>query len=362
MKDLPLELVKYIEVDNEMWILPSSVCKLKEESNVNYSNWSNQGMVDLLPGKELRLVKGSDLWLEIVQLFKNKYKVCITTSQDVRLINLERAIAYYNTSKPQELKHKSLGMNNTSLQLPVQEEPTITSIEFAEQIGLRLKVVHETIRKYKGHLESFSPLPFETAKVEKTPEGIWIPKEVPDHYKLTEDQCYFLATLSRNTPQVVEFKAWLVSTFSALRKERTLNGPMNDLLSYLPGNWEGLVQSMLCHLSSYTDTPYKQEVTLGNGARVDILMSDSEALEIKNHLINPCHIRTMVLEKGYWFQLKQMLPEFKTLYVTSTVGITDEALTLSQLLGPNIQYVSLNSLFTKLSPNKQVPLQLLACS
>lgn len=298
------------------------------------------------------------MWLEVIQLFKDKYNLCIATSQDVRIINLERAIEYYNTDKPQDLKHKALGMNNTSLHLPTQEEPTITSIEFATQLGMNHRSVLRTLENHKASLESFGPLRIEITTAERIKEGKWSPKEIPNYYNLNEQQAYFLATLSRNTPQVVEFKKWLVTTFTTLKKERTLNAPMSELLSYLPGNWEGLVQSILCHLSSYTDKPFRQEVTLGTGGRIDVLMSESEALEIKNHLISPCHIRTMLLEKGYWFQLKQLLPQFKTLYITSTIGITEEALTLSQLLEPNIQYISLNNLFHKLAPKKEISFQL----
>lgn len=168
----------------------------------------------------------------------------------------------------------------------------------------------------------------------------------------------FLATLSRNTKEVVEFKMWLVLTFSALKNERVLNGPMYELLSFLPGNWEGLIQSILCHLSSYTNTPYRQEVTLNNKNRVDILMFNKVALEIKNHFINTCHIKELVFNKAYWSQLKEQLPEFETLYITSTKGISEGALTFTKVLEPEIKYISLRALFQKLVPNKGIPLHL----
>jgi phage regulator Rha-like protein len=358
MKEFNLESTKYITLDNKVWILPSSVAKLKGKGNGNYNNWLLTGCTNFLLGDELRLIKDSPLWIEAIKLFKAKYNMLITISEDVKLIDLERAKAYFSFDKPQQVVHKSLYRNNSSLNLPVQEEPTITTLEFATQLGIEHPSVLRTISRYKSYLETFQPLRLEVSAVERAPEGKWATKEVPSYYKLTEDQCYFLATLSRNTEQVLEFKLWLVNTFSALRKEKAIDGPMYELLSFLPGNWEGLIQSILCHLSSYTEHPYRQEVTLNNKNRVDILMSNKEALEIKNHFINTCHIKELVFNKAYWSQLKEQLPEFETLYITSTKGISEDALTFTKVLEPEIKYISLRALFQKLIPNKDIPLHL----
>lgn len=358
MKDLNIELTKYVVLDNQVWILPSSVAKLKGYKGNNYSNWATNKHSDLLLGKEVRLIRNSSLWLEAIRLFKDKYSVLIATSEDVRLIDIERANAYFNTDKSQHTIHSSLSKKNSHLILPI-EEPTITSIQFAENIGLRLKVVHETIRKYKVDLEAFGPLPFEKAMAEKTLEGVWLHKDTPNHFRLNEQQAYFLATLSRNTPQVVEFKKWLINTFFILKNERVIDGPMKELLSYFPGNWEGLIQTLLCHLSSFTEQPFRQEVKLNNMSRVDILMSDTEALEIKNHIITPCHVKSLIINKAYWFQLKEQLPKFEILYLTSTKGITNQALSILEPLRPEIQYISLSSLFQRVAPNQELPLHLL---
>ena len=205
MKDLNLESTKYVVLDNQVWILPSSVAKLKGYKGNNYSNWATNKHSDLLLGNEIRLIRDSPLWLEAIKLFKGKYNVLIATSEDVRLIDLERANAYFNTGKPQHTIHSSLSKKNSHLILPV-EEPTITSIEFAENIGLRLKVVHETIRKYKVDLETFGPLPFQTAMAEKTLEGVWLNKDTPNHFRLNEQQAYFLATLRKRLLTETEFK------------------------------------------------------------------------------------------------------------------------------------------------------------
>lgn len=358
MNELSLELTKYIVLDNQVWILPSSVAKLKGYKGNNYSTWATNKHTDLLLGNEIRLIRNFPLWLEAIKLFKDKYDVIAATSTDLRLIDMERAIAYLNTDKPQHTIHPSLSKKNTHLVLPI-EEPSITSIEFATQLGVEHRAVKQLINRYKSRLESFGPLTFEVSMVEKSSDGKWKGKEVPNYYRLTENQCYFLGALSRNTEQVVNFKMWLVTTFAALKNERVIDGPMKELLSYFPGNWEGLIQTLLCHLSSFTEQPFRQEVKLNNMSRVDILMSDTEALEIKNHIITPCHIKNLIINKAYWFQLKEQLPKFETLYLTSTKGITEQAYSILQPLKPEIQYISLTSLFQRVAPNKELPLHLL---
>lgn len=358
MKEFNLESTKYITLDKNVWILPSSVAKLKGKGNGNYNNWLLTGCNNFLLGNELRLIKDSSLWIEAIKLFKAKYNMLITISEDVKLIDLERAKAYFGFDKPQQVVHKSLYRNNSSLNLPVQEEPTITTLEYATHLGMDHRSVLRTLSNYKAAIERFGPLRIQFTMGERTKEGKWLTKEAPSYYLLTEPQAYFLATLSRNTPQVIEFKIWLVDTFTKLRKERIFEGPMYELLSFLPGNWEGLIQSILCHLSSYTDTPYRQEVTLNNKNRVDVLMSSKEALEIKNHFINTCHIKELVFNKAYWSQLKEQLPGFETLYITSTKGISEDALIFTKVLEPEIKYISLRALFQKLIPNKDIPLHL----
>ncbi len=61
--------------------------------------------------------------------------------------------------------------------------------------------------------ENFSRVQFENAPFE-TAGGMQMVK----YALLTEDQALFVATLSRNTPQVVAFKVALVKTFQALRQ------------------------------------------------------------------------------------------------------------------------------------------------
>ena len=59
MKEFNLESTKYITLDNKVWILPSSVAKLKGKGNGNYNNWLLTGCTNFLLGDELRLIKDS---------------------------------------------------------------------------------------------------------------------------------------------------------------------------------------------------------------------------------------------------------------------------------------------------------------
>lgn len=372
MKDFNLEDSKYITLDGNVWILPSSIAKLKGKDKNNYNNWTFTGYTRLLPGEEIRLIKGSEDWKQVLSAFRTKYQLTIAASEDVKLIDVERAKAYLTVDKPRHVMHSSLNKNNSTLTLPKYEEPTITSLEFSLHSQVPHRILVRTINRYLSDLHSFGPILFQfltpdlqsqiqIANPDK--DFAWVLASVSKSTKiagsvrycdLNENQCYFLSTRYRNS----EFKKWLVSTFASLREKKNIQGPMSELLSFLPGNWEGLVQAMLCHLSTYTDKPFRQEIILNNRYRIDVLMSDTEALEIKNHIINPCHIKEIAFNKGYWFQLKEQLPNFKTLYITSTFGISDPALNMISMLAPEIQYVPLLNLFQKLAPTRDIPAHL----
>jgi len=87
MQEIALDTLKYIELNEEVWILPSSVALLKGKQGNNYSNWAVNKHTDLLDGKELRLIKGSLEWLEVIQLFKKKYKGLLIATSDGKSIN-----------------------------------------------------------------------------------------------------------------------------------------------------------------------------------------------------------------------------------------------------------------------------------
>lgn len=92
----------------------------------------------------------------------------------------------------------------------------------AQALGNQHKNVVELIERYAAQFKGFGLLPFET---EKFP-GRGRPERF---HLLNEDQAFFLLTLSRNTPRVVELKARLVQAFKEARLKAELH------TEYLPG-------------------------------------------------------------------------------------------------------------------------------
>jgi phage regulator Rha-like protein len=110
-----------------------------------------------------------------------------------------------------DAQHVTLDFNN---------EPRADSRWLAETLGIKHAHLIRTIRKYEAKLLSFGLLPFETEAAgvsgfeNRKPKG-----GRPEVFaSLNEDQSYFVATLSRNTDQVVEAKARLVQEFGRLRR------------------------------------------------------------------------------------------------------------------------------------------------
>ena len=89
----------------------------------------------------------------------------------------------------------------------------IDSRLIAEALGINHGNFMETIKKYQNDVTNhFGKLPFETEAIGKT-------KQKQRYALLNETQATFLATLSRNTPQVIAFKTKLVLSFAELRKD-----------------------------------------------------------------------------------------------------------------------------------------------
>lgn len=84
----------------------------------------------------------------------------------------------------------------------------------ANGLNINHKSLMETIRKYQKDLEDLGVLPFQTAKLDNEMGGR------PESFcYLNELQCHFVATLSRNTPEVVQFKKALILAFDEAKKE-----------------------------------------------------------------------------------------------------------------------------------------------
>jgi len=123
-----------------------------------------------------------------------------------------------------ELMEARTRIQNQRTPAPVNRpEPRLDSRIIAEQLGVEHQSTIRTIDRYKADLEHFGLLGFE---IQVRDRGI------PTRFALlNENQCYFLATLSRNTAQVVAFKMWLVKTFSEYRTGERAAMPAMPMLT-----------------------------------------------------------------------------------------------------------------------------------
>lgn len=98
----------------------------------------------------------------------------------------------------------------------VNEVLVVDSRLVAKELGIQHRNLLVTITKYKEEIEKdFEPLSLET-KLVKLPQGGTYEER---WYFLTEDQAYYIMTLSRNTERVRSCKRKLVLGFSEARKQ-----------------------------------------------------------------------------------------------------------------------------------------------
>lgn len=100
----------------------------------------------------------------------------------------------------------------------------VSSITVAEELGVEHRATLQVIDKYYTEIEeSFGAVTFEMRPL----PGGGLPQRIAC---LTEDQAIFVSTLSRNSKQVVQFKARLVKAFQAARKFiQQVTEPMDDV-------------------------------------------------------------------------------------------------------------------------------------
>jgi phage regulator Rha-like protein len=94
-------------------------------------------------------------------------------------------------------------------------ESTISSLEIAKHLKVEHRATIQLIGKYLDKLELFGRVTFEMTPTE-TPGGVQMSKV----YFLNENQAIFLSTLSKNTENVVKFKALLTKAFSNLKENQ----------------------------------------------------------------------------------------------------------------------------------------------
>jgi len=103
----------------------------------------------------------------------------------------------------------------SGLTLAMMSEPRIDSRQLAASLGITHKACNALIGTHEIDLKRLSSLPFE--KETKT-RGLVRGAAIQRFALLTEDQCYFLLTLSRNTAAAVQAKLALVCAFKEARQ------------------------------------------------------------------------------------------------------------------------------------------------
>lgn len=123
----------------------------------------------------------------------------------------------------------------SSLELDKAELIT-DSLIIAEKGEVTHKSLKNLIQKHKKKItEKFGVMPFKKAK----PNGDGRPET---YYELTEPQATFILVLMKNTENVIEFKADLVSEFFRMRSDL---GKRNETRDYTKINHKGFNDSIL---------------------------------------------------------------------------------------------------------------------
>lgn len=104
-------------------------------------------------------------------------------------------------------------MSNIIQLITINRESRADSRDIAEQLGASHRSTYRLITRYASKFSRFGEVRFQIAPVPASRTG---QKEA--FALLNEDQCYFLLSLSRNTPRVVDLKANLVQAFGEARR------------------------------------------------------------------------------------------------------------------------------------------------
>lgn len=110
------------------------------------------------------------------------------------------------------------------LELQEGKEPRIDSRLLAKRLNQDHRSTYRLITRYKSDFETLAKLRFQIAPSADSATG-----QKERFAFLTEDQAYFLLTMSRNTQRVVRLKLELVKAFAQARKRMATNE-----LEYLP--------------------------------------------------------------------------------------------------------------------------------
>lgn len=97
----------------------------------------------------------------------------------------------------------------------IKNEPLVSHIDLSNVMNVKPRSTMKLITQYQTTIETHGVVRFKIAKPPKGTTG-GRPEQVA---MLNEEQCFFILTLSRNTPQVVQAKSNLVKAFKAAREQ-----------------------------------------------------------------------------------------------------------------------------------------------
>lgn len=305
-----IKAVPFISVETGIWFLNQDLSIAKGKSIKDYTqNWRRN--TRYLRGRELK-ADTSDALKLIKDAFKQQVNVKVTQAHCV-LLDAERAYHYlfYDSVKQREY------INTVNDIVLKGDELRVEIVHLAKQLGIEEGSAIKTINRHLEKFERLGPIIKLKNKQEYT-------------YFLNESQAFLLGAISKNTEEVLEFKVWLVDTFSRARK-RAITKAEDHVL-------ERDIHKQIIELASYTSLKFRSEVPLDD-RRIDLLVSESIAIELKKDRISVATITNLIGKKGYLAKLKSHYNNFKILLICSPAGISEDANHMLEAMYPYVQFV-----------------------
>jgi hypothetical protein len=316
--------IHWLEYDGTLWVPTREVSAAKGRHPTCYSTtWWKTPKAELLRGSQL-FIKGEQL-VKIRTLFKDKYSDMQAAGyRQQLLIEWIRAVDFFYY----EEDSKTTPQEEVAL---LAGTIVVDSRFLAIKLNLSHAYLKRLVKKYEENFFQLGPL----IKKEEVNSG-----EL--YYLFIEAQCYFLTSILSNKPEIIEFKVWMINHISSIKQI--------NIKSSTAG--EKLLQDKLIQLSSYCSVKVRSEITLSDTfsnkasstRRVDLLIQDSIAVELKKEKITTSILTEVTGDKSYFDLLQQTFPSFKVLVICGPEGISDEAQRIINLMKPKVRFMSAKQL------------------
>lgn len=310
IKVINTKKVPFITIETGIWFLNQDLSTAKGKSLKDYTqNWRRN--TRYLRGREMK-ANTTDAITAIKTSFKEQVNVKVNQAHCI-LLDAERAYHYlfYDAVKQRQYIDT---VNEIVLK---GDELRVELCHIAKQLAIEEKSAIKTLTRHTERFERLGPI-------------IRLKNMQEYTYFLNESQAFLLGAISRNTEEVLDFKVWLVDTFSRARK-RTITKVEDHVL-------EKDIHKQIIELASYTSLKFRSEVPLDD-RRIDLLVSESIAIELKKDRISVGIITELIGKKGYLAKLKSHYNNFKILLICSPAGITEEANYMLEAMYPYVQFV-----------------------